>query len=99
MKIEVTRRISDEPEWISEVWNKVFNMCSNCSGAVEDENGRLRTHHAYVDAFLGHNEYSCSISLRAENNDREIGLFRFDRNTSKEVWGFFDKFGNKLILH
>ena len=98
MKIEVTRRISNEPEWIAEVWNKVFSACKDATG-VEDEAGRIRSHNVYLSAFLGHSEHSCEITLRAVNDDRVIGYYRFDRNTNEDNWGFYDKFGNKLMLY
>lgn len=98
MRIEVTRRISAEPEWVSKVWERVFSICRNATG-VEDEAGRIRSHNAYLSAFLGHSEHSCEITLRAENNNRVIGYYRFNRNTDESDWGFYDKFSNKLILY
>lgn len=95
MEIQLRGRVEKASDDILEIWEQIKGTVDLCRG-VEDSEGRLLSHNAYLSASLGHNEYTTCIQLRAKNDDRLLATYGF--SPSGGPGGFVCRYGKLVKL-
>lgn len=74
MDIELNSKGENAPKYLKEIWEQIKTEVAPYSG-VQDSEGRLLSHNAYVYASIGYDKNSTCIELRAKNNDRLLATY------------------------
>lgn len=97
MEIKLSRWSEKASDDILKIWEQIQKDVDECvCGGVEDREGVILSHNAYLLAHLGVNANSTCIELRAKNDDRLLATHVF--YPSGESFGFVGKTGKLVKL-
>lgn len=96
MKAQIYKYKYKDNDFSNKIEKEINEFAAKIGTCVRNDNGLILSHNAYISAFIGHNEYTTEITIRAINNDRVLGFSVFD--AFGKLIGFLNKSYNSEVI-